>query len=294
MSGSPAFSVVTPSFGQLPWLELCIASVADQAVEGGVEHIVCDGGSPGVEEFVRAMHARFPERPGHRLRFEIGPDKGMYDAINRGLRLSAGDLCSYLNCDEQLFPGSLEAVAWHFRREAAGEIVFGDALVIDREGNALCYWRPYVPTLGHLSGATLNTLSCSTFFRRSIVEAGHFFEPQWKVVGDLLWIRRLLEEKRRMHCLRRPLAAFAFLGDNLGASATADDEFERTRTRQSPAVRLAGRCLHGARKLASGAYVRRRMSYDIFTPSEPRHRQHFEASRLGWTWPSITKHHAAS
>ncbi len=293
MSGFPAFSVVTPSFGQLSWLELCIASVADQAVEGGVEHIVCDGGSSGMEEFVRAMRHRFPDGPGYRLRFEVGPDKGMYDAINKGLRLAAGGVCSYLNCDEQLLPGALEGVAGHFLSEAASEVVFGDALVVDRGGNAMCYWRPYVPTLHHLSGATLNTLSCSTFFRRSIVEAGILFDPEWKVVGDLLWIRRLLEEKRRMHCLRRPLAAFTFLGDNLGASSTADHEFERTRRMQSPSARLAGRCLHGARKLASGAYVRRRMIYNIFTLSDPLQRRHFEAGRLGWTWPSTTKPHAS-
>ena len=37
------FSIITPSFNPSPWLPLCIASVADQAVD--VEHIVQDAGS---------------------------------------------------------------------------------------------------------------------------------------------------------------------------------------------------------------------------------------------------------
>ncbi len=107
------FTVVTPSFEQLDWLELYLASVADQlgAAEGKllVEHIVCDGGSEGIEKFKQRMLARFPETPSYRLEFVIGPDAGMYDAINKGLRRASGDICSYLNCDEQLLPGGVAA-----------------------------------------------------------------------------------------------------------------------------------------------------------------------------------------
>ena len=49
------FTIVTPSYGQLDWLELCIASVADQHGVDAIEHIVCDAGSEGIEEFARRM-----------------------------------------------------------------------------------------------------------------------------------------------------------------------------------------------------------------------------------------------
>jgi glycosyltransferase involved in cell wall biosynthesis len=186
------FSIVTPSFNQLEWLELCIASVADQDGIEQVEHIVCDGGSLGIEEFRKRMLALFPQTSNYRLEFIVGPDAGMYDAINKGLRQSKGDMCSYLNCDEQLLPEALAQVCYFIQRHPEVEVVFGDSILVDRGGLALCYWRPYVPTRNHLAGATLNTLSCSTFFRRSIVDQGHFFEPQWKAIGDLQWIRSLL------------------------------------------------------------------------------------------------------
>jgi glycosyltransferase involved in cell wall biosynthesis len=283
------FTIVTPSFGQLDWLELCIASVADQHGVDAIEHIVCDGGSEGIEEFKGRMLARFPETPHYRLEFVVGPDAGMYDAINKGLRKATGDVCAYLNCDEQYLPEALSVVGDYFGKHADTDVLFGDTIVVGQEGEPLCYWRPYVPTLKHLAGSTLNTLTCSTFFRRSVVVAGHFFEPQWKAVGDLQWIRGLLEKERRMACLPVPLAAFTFLGNNLGASAKAHEEFSASREASSGLQRAMRRCWHGVRKLFSGAYVRRKVAYDLFTLSDPSRRRRFTCPSLGWKWPGLEK-----
>jgi len=319
------FSIVTPSFNQLDWLELCVASVRDQVAQAGdecrvpraeakeegaavplmVEHLVCDGGSEGIEEFARRMGADFyrdgkkvfgfqcsvggqlPE--AYSLAIHCEKDAGMYDAINKGLRRATGDVCSYLNCDEQLLPGALALVGEFLGKYADTDVVFGDTIVVGRHGEPLCYWRPYVPSPRHLAGATLNTLSCSTFFRRRVVEAGHLFEPQWKTVGDLQWIRGLLEKKCRMACLPEPLSTFTFLGDNLGASAKAREEFETSRVAKDGPGRIFRRGLHGLRKLFSGAYVRRNVSYDLFLLSDPAQRRRFKSTSLGWRWPGLAK-----
>ena len=282
-------SVVTPSFNQLDWLELCIASVADQRDVGFVEHLVCDGQSEGIEDFKKRMLERFPESSNYCLKFIVDRDQGMYDAINKGLRRARGEICSYLNCDEQLLPGSLATVGGYFASHKDADMLFGDTIVVDREGRPLCYWRPYVPSLAHLAGATLNTLSCSTFFRRTVVEAGHLFEPQWKAVGDLHWIRGLLEKDCSMACEPRPLAAFTFLGDNLGAGAKAREEFEASRESAGGWRRFFRRSLHAFRKLLSGAFVRRKVTYDLFTLSDPARRRRFSSESLGWTWPVLAE-----
>lgn len=298
------FSVITPSYNQLEWLELCIASVRDQVARKGdewrvassektksagmplsIEHIVCDGGSAGIEEFQKRMLELFPNASNYRLEFVIGPDAGMYDAINKGLRRAQGEICSYLNCDEQFLPAALARVSDHFSKRPDIDVVFGDAVLVDREGSALCYWRPYVPTLNHLSGATLNTLSCSTFFRREIVERGHLFEPQWKVIGDLQWIRALLADGCSMACLHYALAAFTHLGDNLGASKIAKEEFDLTRTKRSGVQRVFRRGIHFVRKALSGAYVKRDFTYELFALGDSSRRREHHHPNLGWTWP---------
>jgi glycosyltransferase involved in cell wall biosynthesis len=78
------FTIVTPSFRQLEYLECCISSVADQ--EGvSIEHIVQDGGTVGFKEFAEKMRQRWPDRPNYRRAMLSEPVTGMYDAINKGL-----------------------------------------------------------------------------------------------------------------------------------------------------------------------------------------------------------------
>lgn len=280
------FTVVTPSFGQLDWLECCLASVADQRGVEFVEHIVCDGGSPGIERFRDDMLQRFSASSQYKLEFVVGPDAGMYDAINKGLGRATGEVCSYLNCDEQLLPGALERVERRLAADPQVDVLFGDAVVVNGDGEALCYWRPYVPSLSHLGVATLNTLSCSTFFQKKIVERGHFFDPSLKVAGDMMWIRDLLRAGWNMTCLHQPLAIFTWLGANLGLSATAQEEFAATRHSSSFWQRVLLRLRHVVMKFASGAYLRRSFDYRIFSLRSPSKRQKFAAARLGWAWPS--------
>src|SRR5438477_8606151 len=134
-------SVVTPSFQQLEWLKLCAASVADQK---GVqhEHIIQDAGSSGdLEDWARTIP---------NLSLFVEGDAGMYDAINRGLRRSRGAICSYLNCDEQLLPGALAKVVAFFEEHSDVDVLFGDAILIDRVCNPISYRRVVLPTLSHV------------------------------------------------------------------------------------------------------------------------------------------------
>src|SRR6266850_2124698 len=74
------FSIVTPSYRSSAWLRLCVASVADQAVES--EHIVQDAGSDdGTLDWA--------QKDG-RVKMFMEKDLGMYDAVNRGLRRASG------------------------------------------------------------------------------------------------------------------------------------------------------------------------------------------------------------
>ena len=95
-------SIITPSFNQIEWLRLAVASVADQeGVE--YEHIIQDGGTDGIKEIVQSEFGNL----GKRLQVFVEKDAGMYDAVNRGLRRASGEICAYLNCDEQYLPGTL-------------------------------------------------------------------------------------------------------------------------------------------------------------------------------------------
>ena len=117
-------SIVTPSFRQLPWLKLCAASVADQR-EVESEHIVKNN-ETGPELVTWA------ETISSLSLIRVEPDTGMYDAVNTRIDpLSPGEICAYLNCDEQYLPGTLGTVAEFFFRANRGiEVLFGDAILL--------------------------------------------------------------------------------------------------------------------------------------------------------------------
>lgn len=279
----PSFSVITPSFRQLEWLKLCAASIADQQ---GVrcEHIVQDAGT-GAE-----LEAWAATRPSVQLYVER--DEGMYDAVNRGLRRATGDICSYLNCDEQYLPGALLAVGEYFAVHPEVDVLFGDMVLVDAQGRPNCYRRVIRPRRGHLRMAHLPVGTCATFFRRRLVEQGYLFDTAWRCIGDAVWVDRLLGDGVRMEVLPQPLSAFAFTGQNLSESPQFAAEHARFRRAPEAPPSWQGLPLkwhHRLEKLLAGAYVRRSLELDLYAPGDPSHRQRWSAERLGCRWDAALR-----
>jgi glycosyltransferase involved in cell wall biosynthesis len=278
-------SIVTPSYQQLDWLRLALASVADQ--EGvDVEHIVQDGGSAGAEDMFREMVGSSAQ-PHQSARLFVEKDSGMYDAINRGLRRASGEICAYLNCDEQYLPGALSEVANYFATHPEIDVLFGDAVLVNAKGVPLSYRRVTLPSLVHLRLADLNTLTCATFFRHRLVDAGHLFPSHLKIAGDQYWVFQLLKSGIKMGVLQKPLSVFTFTGSNLSHTAGAGDE----RFGWLPAEEKPSRWLrplvvvwHRLRKFVAGAYRWRTVTLEIYTQDQPDRRRKI-SSLIGFRWP---------
>lgn len=273
------FSIVTPSFKQLEWLKLCAASVADQQ-RMEFEHIVQDAGTgPELEAWAR-------EQPG--LKLFVEKDAGMYDAINRGLKRATGEIVAYLNCDEQYLPGTLEKVSRYFEEHPGLDIVFGDAILVDEQGKPLSYRRTVRPFATHTRLVHLSTLSCAMFFRRQIVEEGFLFPIDYKMIGDAVFVWKLMVAKKRMAVIHEPLSVFTFTGMNLGQTEKARTEALAWRGSPDapPAVlKWPAILIHRLQKMAAGAYQRRTFNYAIRTRNSGHERAKFEAANLGWEWP---------
>lgn len=280
---SPQFSIVTPSLGQLGWLQLCAASVADQ-VGVTVEHIIQDGGTQGVE----TLFGTAKLGSNHQLRLCQEPDTGMYDAINKGLLKAQGEICAYLNCDEQYLPEALSDVATFFKNNPEVEVLFGDAVLLDSNGRPFSYRRTVIPHADHTKLIHLSTPSCATFFRRSLVDRGLLFDTNWKALGDLAWVNRLLEQGIKMACYRCPLAAFTFTGQNLGASSLSIAEGQRWHAARPPvctATRLWTTLRHRVRKLFAGAYLPRSLNLRVYVLGFKGERTFFRLSGFNFRWP---------
>lgn len=295
------FSIVTPSFRQLDWLRLCVASVADQVRHAAagltVEHLVQDAGTPGVLELARelqqssarAASTRAPGGAPYRLEVHAEPDLGMYDAVNRGLRRAGGELCAYLNCDEQYLPWTLEKVARHFAEHPWVEVLFAGAIVVDATGGYLCDRLPTLPTRAHtLVSGNLAFFTSSTFFRASLVrERGLWFDASWRALGDAEWALRLIEAGVRMDAVAWPASIHTDTGENLALSDVAVAERSRLARMAEPWHRAASSLIVGAHrlgKLAHGAYAPKPHCYRIYTREAPDRRTAFTVDAPTWRW----------
>lgn len=277
---------MTPSYRQLGKLANCIASIADQ--EGvQVEHLVRDGGTEGFREFAQTMAQRWPDRPGYRRIMVSQADQGMYDAINQGLEKAEGNLCAYLNCDEQYEAGTLRRVQAIAAKYPQEDLWVGDVVVIGEAGQALCQRKILPPTLRHTWTCHLAAFTAATFFRRGLIDQGFFFNPDYRAAADAEWFVRILRSGRRPQKLGFVCATFTEGRENLGLSPVALEERSRlnqTAPRWMRMLSWAWVLEHRIRRWMAGCHHRTDVAYSLFLP-QAHDRSQKVAPRLRTTWP---------
>ena len=272
-------SIITPSFRNSNWLKLCIASVADQTGVQ-VEHIVQDAGSDdGTLDWLLA---------DRRVTAHVEKDAGMYDAINRGLRRSRGELLAYLNCDEQYLPGALPAVQEFFAGHPEVDVAFAYTVVVDTRGECLCYRKVVLPGKYHVQVCHLPVFTCATFFRRRVLDQhGLYFDSRWRDSGDAEWVLRLLDRRLHLAILPQYTSAFTRTGENLQTKPNARRERQEMFNAAPGWARMLAPVLsglHWLRRGWHGNYCQRPFTYAIYTLDQPTRRVEFHVARPTFRW----------
>jgi GT2 family glycosyltransferase len=126
-------ALVTPSYGQGRFIETTLLSVIDQNYPR-LDYVVQDGGSSDGTVAILQRHA-------DRLSgWTSGPDEGQAHAINLGFTQAQGELMAWLNSDDLLLPGALAFVADFFDRHPEVDVVYGNRLLIDEDGQEIGRW----------------------------------------------------------------------------------------------------------------------------------------------------------
>jgi glycosyltransferase involved in cell wall biosynthesis len=248
---APEVSVLTPSLGYGRFIADCLASVHRQ--EGiKANHIVQDGGS--TDETVDLLRKSSPA-----VQWRSEPDRSQADALNKALRTANGTWVGWVNADEFYLPGALSALVDAGERTGA-DVVYADAALVDEDGRfvRLIPQHRFDRTVLRWYGCFI--WSCATIMRSSFAKAKGF-DPALVGVFDWDIFLRLESEGARFAYLPIPVACFRAHGAQLMARPVAawGDEQRLVRERYGiPRLPLfnAGRALHGARKVLSGAYVR--------------------------------------
>ena len=121
-------SIITVVYNRREDLKKTIASVKGQTSHD-IEYIVIDGDSNDGTKEVISENADFISR------FVSEKDSGIYDAMNKGLRMASGDYVWFLNSGDEIY--SSDTVENIFRINSSADAYYGDVMYVDEKGNEL-------------------------------------------------------------------------------------------------------------------------------------------------------------
>lgn len=187
-------SIVTVTYNAESTIRRTMESVACQT-HGDVEHLVIDGASKDrtVEIAREYPHATIVSEP----------DRGLYDAMNKGIRLATGDYICFLNAGDTLHsPDTLAHIAQSFPSTQSVAIIYGNTDIVDFHGTFLHPRRLAPPANLTWRSFRHGMLVCHQAFyvNRQIAQT---YDTSYRFSADFDWCIRCMQEgeKRGMHNL---------------------------------------------------------------------------------------------
>lgn len=178
-------SIVTVCLNKKEDLEDCIHSVKNQTYQNK-EHIIIDGDSADGSKEI------FNKYKNNISKLVIEKDNGVYEAMNKGVKLASGDIIYFLNSDDRFYNDRVieEAVkAFTICPEVDfiyGNLVTHDPITGKRHAETypekISRWLFIRKTIGHPA----------TFFRSSCFKKVGYFDDRYKIAADYEWYLRAL------------------------------------------------------------------------------------------------------
>ena len=176
-------SIITTTYNDSANLRKTIQQVEAQDYEN-IEYIIVDGAS---KDDTLQVIAEAKERFGDRLVWISEKDSGIYDAINKGLRLATGDFIG-LCFDQFASPDVISKMVSIMEKEGT-DGVHGDLDYVDGEkivrkwrqgqGNIRTGWMPGHPTL---------------YLRKEVYETYGFYKTDYRISADYEYMIRILKD----------------------------------------------------------------------------------------------------
>lgn len=192
MNNENKISIITVCYNSESFIHNTIDSVLNQSYPD-IEYIVVDGGSKDKTiEIIKQFEPRFNKR----LKWISEPDKGLYDAMNKGIQMATGDIVGLINSDD-LFcdPEAIEKVVKVFRSKSFLDGVYADLYYVDQNDTSKIIrhwitgkqksfrkgWHPAHPTL---------------YLRKNVYERYGYFDLKFGLAADFEIMLRFIERYR--------------------------------------------------------------------------------------------------
>ena len=204
MNNKPFFSIITVCFNSATTIERTIKSILNQNFSD-YEYIIVDGGSSDATiDIIKEYEPLFQGR----LKWKSESDKGIYDAMNKGILRSEGIIIGIVNSDDWLEPDTLQTV-WEENRyceHSNRTIIAGEILFHYSSGSTQLY--PTSPRIYESKSRNfeMGLNHPATFVPRFVYDTIGLFDVNFKLKADADFILRCYENRVPVHFIPKVLS----------------------------------------------------------------------------------------
>lgn len=197
------FTIVTCTYNAEAVLQRTLDSVMKQTY-CNIEHLIIDGVSKDKTlTMVKAyQHKNDVGESAHEILVFSEPDKGLYDAMNKGIDRATGDYLIFLNAGD-VFPSedTLEFVEGCVGEgEKLPGVLYGDTDIVNMDGHFLRHRRLTPPKRLSWRSFMWGMLVChQSFYARTDIAKGIHYNLDYRFSADVDWCIRIMRESARRH-----------------------------------------------------------------------------------------------
>jgi glycosyltransferase involved in cell wall biosynthesis len=198
----PSVSIITVVFNAGNALENTIKSVLSQTYPN-IEHIIIDGlSSDSTVQIIK----KYESKLGY---WKSEQDKGIYDAMNKGLKAAKGDYVWFLNAGDELY--SNDIVKFIFSGTKNADVYYGETMDIDTAGNEIGLRRLKTPEKLNWRSLNMGMVVChqSILIKKDIVKN---YDLRYSISADIDWIIDALRKAKTVSNTHLILSKFQIGG----------------------------------------------------------------------------------
>ena len=213
-------SIITITFNSAKTLKRALESIQHQTY-ADIEHVIVDGASTdGTREMIESY-----TKAHKNVRWVSEPDDGIYNAINKGIKIATGDVIGFLHSDDIFNSAdSIEQIA-HAFDESGADIVYGDLQYV-RAGKVVRRWQSNAFHPRSLKYGWMPPHP-TMYVRREVYEQVGPYDEWFRISADYDMILRLFQADYKTHYI-----PFVLVSMETGGASNKDTKARLSKTQE--------------------------------------------------------------
>lgn len=200
MSDPVSISIITVTYNAEKYLQNTINSIDKQTYQN-IEYIIVDGNSSDgtvdiIKKNIKLISKWISE-----------PDKGLYDAMNKGLNMASGEFVWFINAGDEIYDANTLKLVLDKASSQNADLLYGEAMIVNEEGDEIGMRRKSAPEKLNWKSLRKGMVVCHQSFlpKRSIAP---LYDLKYKYSSDIDWEIKCLKKAKSIVNTKLVLSRF--------------------------------------------------------------------------------------